>query len=334
MTSPPRIGISRCLLGDEVRYDGGHKRDTFLTGTFGRFVEWVPVCPELEVGMGVPREAIHLVAAPDGVRSGSERVRLVGVKSGTDWTARMSEFSRVRIHELSSAELCGYVLKKDSPSCGMSRVRVVAPSVSVSRTASTGGATASRTGRGLFAEALLAALPNLPVEEEGRLNDPALRENFVERVFAYRRLRTLFSGRWSVGSLVTFHTRHKMQLLSHSRAGYTELGRLVAGAKAISRSELAAAYEAGFMRTLARLATPGRHADVMSHILGHLKRLIDASDRDELLESIEEHRKGVIPLVVPITLIRHHVRRLDVQYLREQVYLDPHPRELSLRNHV
>ena len=213
------------------------------------------------------------MAAPDGVRSGNERVRLVGVKSGTDWTARMSEFSRVRIHELSSAELCGYVLKKDSPSCGMSRVRVVAPSVSVSRTASTGGATASRTGRGLFAEALLTALPNLPVEEEGRLNDPALRENFVERVFAYGRLRALFSGRWSVGSLVTFHTRHKMQLLSHSRAGYT-LGRLVAGAKAVSRSELAAAYEAGFMRTLARLATPGRTLTSWSH-----PRTAEAIDR-------------------------------------------------------
>ena len=187
----------------------------------------------------------------------------------------------------------------------------------------------------MFAEALLTALPNLPVEEEGRLNDPALRENFVERVFAYqRRLRALFADRWNVGCTRYASIRHKLQLLSHSRAGYTELGHLVAGAKAVSRSELAAAYEAGFMRTLARLATPGRHADVMRHILGHLKRSDRRVDRDELLESIEAHRKGVIPLVVPITLIRHHVRRLDVQYLREQVYLDPHPRELSLRNHV
>ena len=322
---PPRIGISRCLLGDEVRHDGGHKHDAFLVSTFGRFVEWVPVCPEVEVGMGTPREAIHLVASRDGVSSAEQRVRLVGVKSGHDWTDRMTTFSASRVRELASANLAGYVLKKDSPSCGLARVRVHSPSPS---------ATARRSGRGLFAEALVGALPHLPIEEEGRLNDPALRENFVERVFAYQRLRDLFNGRWSIHSLVIFHTRHKLQLLSHSRQGYAELGRLVADAVKHPRRDLSARYQQRFMTTLEKLATPGRHSDVMLHAIGHLKRLIKPDDRDELLMAIEEHRRGIVPLVVPITLLRHHVRRHDVGYLKDQTYLEPHPRELSLRNHV
>jgi uncharacterized protein YbgA (DUF1722 family)/uncharacterized protein YbbK (DUF523 family) len=318
----PRIGISRCLLGDEVRHDGGHKRDAFLVATFGAFVEWVPVCPEVEVGMSTPREAIHLVAAEDGVPSGAHRVRLVGVKSRRDWTTTMSTFAATRSRELTDAELAGYVLKKDSPSCGMERVRVH------------DGGRVVRTGRGLFAEGLICRLPNLPVEEEGRLSDPVLRENFVERVFAYQRLRTLLSNRWTAGGLVRFHTVHKLQLLSHSRKGYSELGRLVAGARRVHRRDLALTYERLFMSTLARPATRGRHADVMMHAVGHLKRLIDAGDRDELLAAVDDHRRGVVPLVVPITLLRHHVRRHDVGYLKDQTYLDPHPRELSLRNHV
>jgi uncharacterized protein YbgA (DUF1722 family)/uncharacterized protein YbbK (DUF523 family) len=329
----PRIGISRCLLGDQVRHDGGHKRDAFLVSTFGRFVEWVPVCPEVEAGMGTPREAIHLVASRDGVPSAAQRVRLVGVKSGQDWTDRMTTFSASRVRELVSASLDGYVLKKDSPSCGLERVRVHPPSPPAAARHVDAGR-AARAGRGLFAEALVGAMPHLPIEEEGRLNDPSLRENFVERVFAYQRLRDLFTGRWSIHSLVVFHTRHKLQLLSHSRQGYAELGRLVADAVKHPRRDLSASYRDRFMTTLAKLATPGRHSDVMLHAIGHLKRLIQPADRDELLTSIEEHRSGIVPLVVPITLLRHHVRRHDVGYLKDQTYLEPHPRELSLRNHV
>jgi uncharacterized protein YbgA (DUF1722 family)/uncharacterized protein YbbK (DUF523 family) len=319
---PPRIGISRCLLGDEVRYDGGHKRDPFLVSTFGRFVEWVPVCPEVEVGMGTPREAIQLIARSDGVPSGERRVRLVGVTSGDDWTTPMMAFAASRVRELKSADLAGYVLKKDSPSCGLERVRVHARQ------------RVERTGRGLFAEALVTALPNLPIEEEDRLNDPVLRENFVERVFAYRRLRALFTGRWTTHALVVFHSRHKLQLLAHSRQGYAELGRLVAAAVKYSRRDISTTYQRVFMATLARLATPGRHSDVMMHAIGHLKQLLQPSDRDELLAAIEEHRRGIVPLIVPMTLLRHHVRRRDVGYLKDQTYLDPHPGELALRNHV
>jgi uncharacterized protein YbgA (DUF1722 family)/uncharacterized protein YbbK (DUF523 family) len=322
MLSRPRIGVSGCLLGEEVRFDGGHKRDGFLTVTMSRFVEWVPVCPEVEVGMGVPREAIHLVSAADGVPSGSETVRLVGVRSATDWTTAMVRYARQRVRDLAAATLSGYVLKKDSPSCGMERVRVHT------------GAARVRNGRGLFAESLLQALPNLPIEEEGRLNDPVLRENFIERVFAYQRLRRLFATRWRAGDLVRFHTSHKLQLLAHSRAGYTALGRLVAGVASARRSDVAEAYERTFMHTLKRPATPGRHADVMMHIVGHLKKVIDSGDRHELLDAIDAHRQGEVPLLVPITLIRHHVRKHGVEYLRDQVYLDPHPRELALRNHV
>jgi len=318
----PRIGISRCLLGDEVRHDGGHKRDPFLVSTFGRFVEWVPVCPEIEVGMGTPREPIQLVVSQDGVPSDGQTVRLVGVKSHTDWTTRMTTFAASRVRELKVADLAGYVLKKDSPSCGLERVRVH------------DDGHVTRTGRGLFAEALVRELPNLPVEEEGRLNDPALRENFVERVFAYQRLRALFSGRWTIRQLVVFHSMHKLQLLSHSRQGYAELGRLVAGAIKHPRRDLSTTYQRLFMTTLARMATPGRHSDVMMHVAGHLKRLIQPGDRDELLAAIHDHRHGVVPLVVPITLLRHHVRRHDVGYLKDQTYLEPHPRELGLRNHV
>jgi uncharacterized protein YbgA (DUF1722 family)/uncharacterized protein YbbK (DUF523 family) len=336
MSATPRIGISRCLLGDEVRFDGGHKRDSFLTATFGRFVEWVPVCPEIEVGMGIPREAIHLVASPDGVPSAGERVRLVGVKSGDDWTSAMAGYSKRRVRELAAADLSGYVLKKDSPSCGLERVKVKsAPDATAGKPGADPRAVMkTRTGRGLFAEALVHGVPNLPVEEEGRLNDPILRENFVERVFAYQRVRALFATRWTAGSLVRFHTVHKLQLLAHSRAGYTALGRLVANPGSRPPRELAAEYERLFMETLSRLATPGRHADVMMHMVGHLKKAIDAGDRDELLASIEDHRRGLIPLVVPVTLLRHHVRRHAIAYLQEQVYLDPHPRELCLRNHV
>jgi uncharacterized protein YbgA (DUF1722 family)/uncharacterized protein YbbK (DUF523 family) len=320
--NPPRIGISRCLLGDEVRHDGGHKRDPFLVSTFGRFVEWVPVCPEVEVGMGTPREPIELVASADGVTLGAQSVRLLGVNSRTDWTTKMTTFASARVRELKSADLAGYVLKKDSPSCGLERVRVY------------DDGHVTRTGRGLFAEALVRELPNLPVEEEGRLNDPPRRENFVERVFAYQRLRGLFSGRWTMQSLVVFHSTHKLQLLSHSRQGYAELGRLVAGAVKHPRRQVSETYQRLFMSTLTRLATPGQHSDVMLHAAGHLKRLIQAGDRDELLAAIDNHRRGLVPLIVPITLLRHHVRRHEVGYLKDQTYLEPHPRELALRNHV
>jgi uncharacterized protein YbgA (DUF1722 family)/uncharacterized protein YbbK (DUF523 family) len=314
--APIRIGISTCLLGEKVRYDGGHKHDRFLTDTLGPYVEWVPVCPEVEVGMGIPREAIRLVQRGDAVH-------LVGSKSGTDHTRAMREFARRRGAELAALDLCGYVLKKDSPSCGMARVAVHHEA-----------GHATRDGRGLFAEALLGLMPNLPVEEEGRLNDPRLRDNWIVRVFAYRRLTSLWARRWRVADLVAFHTNEKLILLAHSPAAYTRLGRLVARARSLARDELSERYESEFMAALSRLATPGRNTNVLQHMIGFFSDRLDADSRRELGDLVEDYRRGLVPLVVPLTLVAHHVRRLDVGYLRGQTYLNPHPRELMLRNHV
>ena len=324
MADAPRIGVSRCLLGEFVRYDGGHKRDPFLVFTLGPHVEWVPVCPEVEAGMGTPREAVRLVAWP-----GSGAPRLLGASSSTDWTRPMQAWSRRAVRTLRGLGLSGYILKKDSPSCGMERVRVYAPAVADRRRAA-----APRNGRGIFADALLRAFPSLPVEDEGRLHDPRLRDNFVERVFAYRQLRALFGRRWTRGALVRFHAAHKLQMLTHSRQRYVELGRLVAAVRSVPRAELARRYEAEFMAGLARLTTPGRHTDVMLHILRHLRSGVDQAARDELLAYIDDYRRGLVPLIVPVTLLRHHARRCAVAYLGEQTYLDPHPKELCLRNHV
>jgi uncharacterized protein YbgA (DUF1722 family)/uncharacterized protein YbbK (DUF523 family) len=319
MTTTPaavRIGVSSCLLGQKVRFDGGHKRDAFLVDTFGAFVEWVPVCPEVEAGMGLPREPIRLL------RSGSD-IRLVGVKSSIDHTDGMSRWSAHRAEKLAREDLDGYILKKDSPSCGMERVKVY----------DTGGAPA-RTGRGVFAAALMARFPLLPVEEEGRLSDPRLRDNFVERVFAYRRLRALWAGRWTAGALVGFHTAHKLTLLAHSPEAYRALGRLVARAAELPRTEVQAQYESGFMRGMATLATPRKHVNVLQHMLGYFRKALDDRSRAELAGTIDDYQKGLLPLVVPITLFRHHVRQCEVAYLAGQTYLEPHPKELMLRNHV
>jgi len=314
--APLRIGVSACLLGREVRHDGGHKRDRFLTDVLGAYVEWVPVCPEVEVGMGVPRPSIRLEQRGD-------ELHLIEPRAAIDHTHAMAQYAARRTRELERLELCGYVLKKDSPSCGMERVKIWHPR-----------GQATRDGRGLFAAALLERFGTLPVEEEGRLCDAALRENFVERIFAYRRLRALFRGRWTTGELVAFHTAHKLLLLAHSEVEYRRLGRLVAAAKKTPRAELRERYEQGFMSGLARIATPRRHTNVLQHMVGHLRDGLDASDREELAALIEDYRRELVPLVVPLALLRHHVRRLEVAYLRGQIYLEPHPKELMLRNHV
>lgn len=312
-----RLGISACLLGQEVRFDGGHKRDPFLMNVLGAHVQWVPVCPEVEMGLGTPRETLRLV------RVGGS-TRMVTTRTSVDHTDGMQAWSARRLDELAREDLSGYVLKKDSPSCGMERVKLYDGA----------GGMPARTGRGLFAEALLARLPLLPVEEEGRLGDARLRENFVERIFAYRRLKDLFASRWTLGQLVAFHTAHKMSLLSHSTTAYQAMGQLVANGKGMDRRELRREYELLFMRTLGIPATTRRHTNVLTHMAGHLKSLLDAPSRQELAACIDEYRQGLVPLVVPLTLIRHYVRVHDVAYLRGQIYLEPHPRELMLRNHV
>ena len=313
---PIRIGVSACLLGEKVRFDGGHKRNPYLVETFGHYVEWVPVCPEVELGLGTPRETLRLVRI-------SNDIRLLMPKTGADHTEAMRAYVVHRLAELAEEDLSGYVLKKDSPSCGMERVRIF-----------DAHGVPAKSGQGLFAEALLQHFPNLPVEEEGRLTDPHLRENFIERVFAYTRLRSLFSGRWKVGDLIAFHTAHKLLLMAHSPHAYQNLGRLVAEAKSVPRAELRDRYESEFMGALREMATTKRHANVLQHMVGYFSKQLDSDSRQELQALLQDYRAGFLPLVVPLMLIRHYVRKCDVTYLRGQVYLEPHPKELMLRNHV
>ncbi len=311
-----RIGVSACLLGEAVRYDGGHKLDAFLVDTLGRFVEFVEVCPEVGIGLGTPRESLRLVRI-------GERVHMVGNRTGADHTEAMRRWAERKAAELERLDLSGYVLKKDSPSCGMERVRLYGP-----------GGAPTKTGVGLFAAALMARMPLLPVEEEGRLRDAKLRENFLERVFAWRRVRKLFQPRWTVGQLVAFHSRAKLLVMAHDPAAYRALGRLVAGAKAMERGAVAAEYQQRFMTALARPATPARHVNVLQHMMGYFKRLLDGDARRDLESVIADYRAGLVPLVVPITLIGHYVRLHRVDYLVGQLYLEPSPKELMLRNHA
>ena len=311
-----RLGISACLLGEPVRFDGGHKRDPFLVESLGQFVDWVPVCPEVESGLDAPRESMRLVQT-DG------RIRLLTNKTAQDHTTRMHGYARRRVDELVDDALVGFVLKKDSPTCGLERVKVYG----------TAGVPV-KSGRGLFAGALVTRFPLLPVEEEGRLNDPRLRENFVERIFAYRRLMALFATRWSIGAVVQFHTAHKLTLMAHMPEAYQRLGRLVASGKSIARREFQDRYSSEFMTALQAIATPRRQTNVLQHMLGYFKQTLDRESRAELLALIHDYGAGRVPLVVPLTLFAHHIRRCGVPYLADQVYLQPHPVELMLRNHV
>jgi uncharacterized protein YbgA (DUF1722 family)/uncharacterized protein YbbK (DUF523 family) len=307
--------VSSCLLGAQVRYDGGHKRDRFLTDVLAPHVEWIPVCPELEAGMGVPRESVRLVGDPAAPQ-------MVGVVSGVDHTAAMRRFSAARVRQLAALELDGYIFKKDSPSCGVERVRVYRSS------------TPTRSGRGLFSATFVHALPLVPVEEEGRLNDPGLRENFIERIFAHRRWRAFAASRPSRHDLVAFHTAHKYLLLAHSPRHYQELGRLVAAQKRPRAESAIGRYGTLLMEGLAVPATVRKHTNVLQHIAGHCHDHLAPAERRELAALIDDYRRGLLPLIVPITLLRHHVARHEVVYVRDQVYLFPHPKELMLRNHA
>lgn len=311
-----RVGVSTCLLGEHVRYDGGHKHDRYLTDVLGRHIRLVPVCPEVEMGMGTPREPVRLVR--DG-----DTIRMVGTNSGKDHTTAMRRFAARRVAALAPLALCGYVLKKGSPSCGMEKVKTYTPR-----------GMPAPSSRGMFAAALLAAFPDLPVEEEGRLIDPVLRENFLVRVFAYARVSALFTSRWRIADLVAFHSREKLLVAAHRPASEKELGRLVATAKGRERAELAEGYRAGFLAALAKPALPRRHVNVLQHMLGYLRELAPAGARASLAATIEEYRRGLVPLVVPLALLRHYVDLHGIEYLARQTYLAPHPKELLLRSRV
>ena len=313
---PVRVGISSCLLCEPVRYDGGHKRDAFLTDELARHVEFVPLCPEVEIGLGVPRPALRLERRGDDVR-------MVVTESGEDLTERMRSWAQGAAERIAASGLDGYVLKKSSPSCGMERVKVYDEN----------GAPA-RGGRGLFAAALMERLPLLPVEEEGRLRDARLREHFVARIFARARVREFLASDWGPAQLVEFHAGEKMLVRVHDPGLALELGRLVAEAGRLDRAELAARYEELHARALAKPATPGRHQDVLEHLAGHVTEEVSSEDRAELQRAIEEYRDGIVPLAVPLALLRRHIRAASAEWAAAQVYLEPAPRELGLRSRL
>lgn len=313
-----RLGISSCLMGNMVRFDGGHQHDRYLTGTLGIYVDYVPVCPEVECGMPIPRESLRLVGDP-------ESPRLVTSRSNVDHTEQMQSWAAGRVKQLESENLDGFIFKNRSPSSGMERVKVYPAS---------GKGMAEKKGVGMFARAFMDHFPNLPVEEDGRLHDPILRENFIERIFVHRRWRHLLTEAKSVGALVQFHTRHKLLLLSHSETIYREMGRLVASAKQIPEDELYSQYESQLMAALKLRCTPKKHTNVLLHLLGYFKKQISSDEKQEVIEIVEKFKDGLIPLIVPITMINHYVRKYDQEYLAEQYYLNPHPLELKLRNHA
>ncbi|WP_417782600.1 YbgA family protein [Terasakiella pusilla] len=312
------IGVSSCLMGQEVRFNGGHCRNRFLTDAIAEYANFKPICPEVSINMSIPRETVRLE------REESGRIHMRAPKSREDYTDRMEQFATDWTKNLEEKDLDGFVFKKDSPSCGVFRVKIYE-----------NGQPAERRGTGLFAKAVIKALPELPVEEEGRLCDPVLREIFVERCFAYRRVKDLFARvDWSRKDVVNFHSREKLLLMAHSPGQYKALGKLVAEIKSHPRDVFKEKYIKTFMTCMNDKPSKGRHANALMHMAGYLKNKLSAQGRQELARSIDDYRAGIIPLIVPMTLLGHMIRRFDEMYLAQQTYLSPHPYQLSLRNHT
>jgi len=311
-----KLGISACLLGEKVRYDGGHERDRFITDTLGNYAEFVAVCPEVEAGFGVPRETVQLegdIGAP----------RLVTTRTKRDVTGKMLTWSRARVKELGKENLCGFIFKSRSPSSGMARVKVFNEK-----------GMPIQKGVGLFARVFMDHFPLIPVEDEGRLHDLRLRENFIESIFVLKRWRACLAKRKTRGALVQFHTKHKLLIMSHSVLHYRAMGKLVAEAKGRSLKVLFDKYQGLLIAALRLKTTVKKNANVLQHMMGYFKKNFSADEKQEFLEAFNLYRQGHVPLIVPVTLINHYVRKYDQPHLKEQIYLRPHPIELQLRNHA
>jgi uncharacterized protein YbgA (DUF1722 family)/uncharacterized protein YbbK (DUF523 family) len=311
-----KIGVSACLLGENVRWNGGHARDRYLTDTLGLYVDFVPVCPEVECGMGVPRETLRLVGDPDNPR-------LVTSKTNIDHTDRMTEWARAKVKRLEEEDLCGFIFKKNSPSSGLLNVPV-----------RNFKGMPQKKGQGIFARIFSEHFSLIPMEEEGRLHDPKLRETFIEQIFTLKRWRDTLTRKKTLGNLIDFHTRHKLLIMSHSPHHYRIMGKLVAKGKDLPTKDLFDQYETLLMQALKLKTTSKKNIDVLQHIMGYFKKDLSADEKKELLEIIEEYGKEHVPLIVPIALLNHYVRKYKQPYLSQQVYLNPHPVSLKLRNHV
>lgn len=311
-----KIGISSCLLGEKVRYDAGHKLDRYITDTLGQYFEWEPVCPEVEYGLPVPREPMRLVGDPDSPR-------LITIRTGIDHTEGMLKWAGKRLKELEKEELCGFIFKSRSPSSGIEGVKVYTPS-----------GMPSQRGVGIFGRAFMQKFPVTPVIDDGRLHDPGLRGNFIERVFVYSRWKKFMEKGGLIRDLVAFHTEHKLLILSHSPKHFSVLGQLVAKAKQYKPGNLKAEYISLLMQGLRLIATVKKNTNVLQHIVGYFKNQLSSDDKKELLDVIENYHKGYLPLIVPMVLVKHYVLKFDEPYLKRQYYLNPHPLELMLRNHA
>jgi uncharacterized protein YbgA (DUF1722 family)/uncharacterized protein YbbK (DUF523 family) len=313
-----KIGVSGCLIGEKVRWNGDHKQDRYVKNILSKYFEYVSICPEVEVGMGTPRETVALYGS-------LEKPKMISKNTQTDWTAKMNRYIKDRIANLKNDDLCGYIFKSKSPSCGLSRIPVYDES----------DKSKARHGAGLFADAFIRTNPFVPVEDEGRLNDPKIRENFIIRIFCFSRLKTeLLNKKAKPGTLVKFHTQHKFLLLAHSRKHYQTLGKIVAEVKENPWNQVLSSYFSTFMEALTLKATPKKNTDVLLHMMGFLKKVLTKNEKEDILTAIEDYRNELLPLIVPVTLVRHQVKKHDVEYLLDQVYLNPHPKELMLRNHV
>jgi uncharacterized protein YbgA (DUF1722 family)/uncharacterized protein YbbK (DUF523 family) len=308
------VGVSSCLLGQAVRFDGGHKRNSYITDALSQYFDFVPVCPELAIGLGMPRRTLRLVG-------GAEQPRAIISGSGTDVTTALAEYGARIARDL--AHLRGYIFKKASPSCGMERVKVY-----------DNNDVAEKAGVGIYARALMQALPLLPVEEEGRLTDPLLREQFIERVYVYHRWLVMVGDGLTAHRFVQFHSAHKLLIMAHSQVHYRRLGQLVAQAGRGDLVSLAQRYITELTQSLKQRGTRRRHANVLHHLSGYFKRHLAGSDKLELVALIDAYRLGHVPLVVPITLIRHYLRRFPNAYVGLQCYLQPYPEPLGLRNSI
>ena len=311
-----KLGISACLFGEQVRYDGGHSLDRFLTDTLGKYVEYVPVCPEVECGLGVPRESMRLVGDPGAPR-------LMTTRTGRDYTERMLKWARKRVADLEHRNLCGFIFKSNSPSSGMKRVKIYNEK-----------GVSTKEGVGIFARAFIEHFPLLPVEDDEGLHDPSLRENFIQRIFFFKRWRALLAQKKSRGSLVDFHTKNKLLILSHSLKHHQTMGKLVTRAKDIPLRDLYEKYQNHLMGALRLRTTIKKNVYVLQHMISFFKKKLSSDEKQEFLEIIDQYHRGYVSLLVPVTLMNHYVRKYDQPYLKEQYYLDPHPMELQLRNHA
>lgn len=310
------IAISSCLMGNEVRYDGGHKQSKYCLNTLSDWFEYKPICPEMGIGMPAPRPPIHLVEK-------EEQIRVVQVDDhSVDVTGKLRSFAKDRLPELT--RICGYIVIRNSPSCGMERVKVYHDN----------GNPAGKSTRGVYIGEIMKQRPELPVEEEGRLQDPKLRENFITRVFAYDDFQETIKKNPTVDALVKFHSRYKYLVMAHCYEDYKELGRLVANQDGLPIENLIEQYEQGLMKSLKKVANAKSHSNVLYHILGYLKENLTSSAKQELISVIEQYRKGMVTLIAPVTLINHYIKQFGNEYIASQAYLNPHPIELGLRNYL